>query len=103
MVTCVEPPKLQKMKATVLIYIGQKAALTFSKMLAGVMRQKRMDCTMVSVCLQRRRSCRSHACTASYSSISGKRLRASLFKYAYITQRGRGGLTTDPAVFRFHF
>lgn len=76
------------MKATAPIYAGQKAALTFSKMLAGVMRQKRMDCTMVSVCLQRRRSCRSHACTASYSSISGKRLRASLFKYAWIRHRG---------------
>lgn len=46
-----------------------------------------MDCTMVSVCLQRRLSCRSHAWTASYSSISGKRLRASLFRYAWIRKR----------------
>lgn len=46
-----------------------------------------MDCTMVSVCLQRRLSCRSHDCTASYSSISGKRLRASLFKYDWCREK----------------
>lgn len=71
------------------LHLKEKADLTFSKMLAGVMRQKRMDCTMVSVCLQRRRSCRSHAWTASYSSISGKRLRASLFRYAWRKKEGK--------------